>query len=52
MTSAEPSDGGLGSAMLQCFVREQMVREPNVRAVLERIRLTGNAGVGVVRADG
>ncbi|HSP89768.1 MAG TPA: hypothetical protein VLN08_02615, partial [Vicinamibacterales bacterium] len=37
--------------MLQWFVSEQMEEEANARAVLGRIRLAGNAGVGLLMVD-
>jgi ferritin len=37
--------------MLQWFVNEQMEEEASARAVLGRIRLAGNAGVGLLMVD-
>ena len=37
--------------MLQWFVSEQMEEEANARAVLGRIRLAGNTGVGLLMVD-
>jgi ferritin len=37
--------------MLQWFVNEQMEEEAAARAVLGRIRLAGNTGVGLLMID-
>ncbi len=40
-----------GVVMLQWFVTEQMEEEAAARAVLGRIRLAGNTGVGLLMID-
>ena len=48
---AEKSQDRPASVMLQWFVNEQMEEEAAARAVLGRIRLAGNTGVGLLMID-
>lgn len=48
---AEKSKDRPASVMLQWFVNEQMEEEAAARAVLGRIRLAGNTGVGLLMID-
>jgi ferritin len=49
--SAEKTKDRPATVMLQWFVSEQMEEEANTRAVLGRIRLAGNTGVGLLMVD-
>ena len=48
---AEQAKDRPASVMLQWFVNEQMEEEAAARAVLGRIRLAGNTGVGLLMID-
>jgi ferritin len=48
---ADESKDRPASVMLQWFVNEQMEEEAAARAVLGRIRLAGNTGVGLLMID-
>ena len=48
---ADKSKDRPASVMLQWFVNEQMEEEAAARAVLGRIRLAGNTGVGLLMID-
>jgi ferritin len=48
---ADNSKDRPASVMLQWFVNEQMEEEAAARAVLGRIRLAGNTGVGLLMID-
>ena len=48
---AEKTKDRPGVVMLQWFVTEQMEEEAAARAVLGRIRLAGNTGVGLLMID-
>ena len=48
---AEKAKDRPASVMLQWFVNEQMEEEAAARAVLGRIRLAGNTGVGLLMID-
>ena len=48
---AEKAKDRPGVVMLQWFVTEQMEEEAAARAVLGRIRLAGNTGVGLLMID-
>lgn len=48
---AEKAKDRPASVMLQWFVNEQMEEETAARAVLGRIRLAGNTGVGLLMID-
>jgi ferritin len=48
---AEKAKDRPGVIMLQWFVTEQMEEEAAARAVLGRIRLAGNTGVGLLMID-
>jgi len=48
---AEKAKDRPASVMLQWFVNEQMEEESAARAVLGRIRLAGNTGVGLLMID-
>ena len=50
-TLAEKAKDRPGVVMLQWFVTEQMEEEAAARAVLSRIRLAGNTGVGLLMID-
>ncbi len=50
-TMAEKAKDRPGVVMLQWFVTEQMEEEAAARAVLSRIRLAGNTGVGLLMVD-
>jgi ferritin len=50
-TLADKSKDRPASVMLQWFVNEQMEEEAAARAVLGRIRLAGNTGVGLLMID-
>lgn len=49
--SAEKAKDRPATVMLQWFVNEQMEEEAAARAVLGRIRLAGNTGVGLLMID-
>jgi ferritin len=49
--TAEKAKDRPATVMLQWFVTEQMEEEANARAVLGRIRLAGNTGVGLLMVD-
>jgi ferritin len=49
--TAEKSKDRPATVMLQWFVTEQMEEEAAARAVLGRIRLAGNTGVGLLMVD-
>jgi ferritin len=48
---AEKAKDRPATVMLQWFVSEQMEEEASARAVLGRIRLAGNTGVGLLMVD-
>ena len=48
---AEKTKDRPATVMLQWFVNEQMEEEASARAVLGRIRLAGNSGVGLLMID-
>ena len=48
---AEKTKDRPATVMLQWFVTEQMEEEAAARAVLGRIRLAGNSGVGLLMID-
>ena len=48
---AEKAKDRPATVMLQWFVNEQMEEEAAARAVLGRIRLAGNTGVGLLMID-
>ena len=48
---AEKTKDRPGAVMLQWFVTEQMEEEAAARAVLGRIRLAGNSGIGLLMID-
>jgi ferritin len=50
-TMAEKAKDRPAVVMLQWFVTEQMEEEAAARAVLSRIRLAGNTGVGLLMID-
>lgn len=50
-TLAEKAGDRPAAVMLQWFVNEQMEEEAAARAVLGRIRLAGNTGVGLLMID-
>jgi len=50
-TMAEKAKDRPAMVMLQWFVTEQMEEEAAARAVLSRIRLAGNTGVGLLMID-
>lgn len=49
--AAEKAKDRAAAIMLQWFVTEQVEEEAQARAVLGRIRLAGNAGVGLLMVD-
>jgi ferritin len=49
--TAEKTKDRPATVMLQWFVTEQMEEEAAARAVLGRIRLAGNSGIGVLMID-
>jgi ferritin len=48
---AEKAKDRPATVMLQWFVSEQLEEEASARAVLGRIRLAGNTGVGLLMVD-